>query len=155
MKLFIINLIFLCTVLCISEAASVRQLGCNPDYEAEYLEESPNRNEGVKGLSHYEDLGVKGHSQHASRGIKGAPVKYVSAKEYSHHEPQGVKVAHAVKNVSGIKLRKRRLDDDEKKHPAKYFSGIKLHKQKHEENGEKRKKRFGGSWSVGRSGRRY
>ncbi|XP_072386534.1 uncharacterized protein [Diabrotica undecimpunctata] len=140
MKLFLINLIFLCTVLCFSEAASVRQLGCNPDYEAEYLEESPNHNAGVKGLSNYEDLGVKGHSHVNARGIKWHMSKYRPPKENS----QGRKV-----------VRKRRGDDDEEKHPAKYISGIKLHKQRHEEDGEKRKKRFGGNWSVGRSGRRY
>ncbi|XP_050507310.1 uncharacterized protein LOC126884969 isoform X4 [Diabrotica virgifera virgifera] len=132
MKLFIINAVFICTILSISEAASVRSLGCNPDYETEYLDE---------------------HSQHASQGVK-LPVKYVPAKEYSRHEPQGTKgVSHH--ELQGIKARKRRHEEDGLKHSARYNSEINLRKGIHEEAAEKRKKRFGGSWSIGRSGRRY
>ncbi|XP_050507311.1 uncharacterized protein LOC126884969 isoform X5 [Diabrotica virgifera virgifera] len=122
MKLFIINAVFICTILSISEAASVRSLGCNPDYETEYLDE---------------------HSQHASQGVK-----------YSRHEPQGTKgVSHH--ELQGIKARKRRHEEDGLKHSARYNSEINLRKGIHEEAAEKRKKRFGGSWSIGRSGRRY
>ncbi|XP_050507308.1 uncharacterized protein LOC126884969 isoform X2 [Diabrotica virgifera virgifera] len=133
MKLFIINAVFICTILSISEAASVRSLGCNPDYETEYLDE---------------------HSQHASQGVKYSRHEPQGTKGVSHHELQGIK-AHPVKYVSGIKLRKRRHEEDGLKHSARYNSEINLRKGIHEEAAEKRKKRFGGSWSIGRSGRRY
>ncbi|XP_050507309.1 uncharacterized protein LOC126884969 isoform X3 [Diabrotica virgifera virgifera] len=133
MKLFIINAVFICTILSISEAASVRSLGCNPDYETEYLDELP-----VKYVP------AKEYSRHEPQGTKGV----------SHHELQGIK-AHPVKYVSGIKLRKRRHEEDGLKHSARYNSEINLRKGIHEEAAEKRKKRFGGSWSIGRSGRRY